>query len=637
MASIYDLKIFKLNRIRYEELWNDSIAWVKETYNATNEQFTMASPFAQLLSVTLHLGRMIFYYIEDSITGLNIKTAYRTDQIKGIARLSGHNAGRSISARGAIKLIYKDRGEQDLNNNILFIPNKIKILCSYTGLTYTVLFGADSAQITLVAGNYLNATVIQGAIKYQAATASGGELQSYNFTERNFAEVDEYFVNVYVNGELWDKVESLQDLGFNQKGCMVKTGMNGGIDVIFGNGVMGQMPPEGATIYVEYVISDGLSGNLPADLANNDDAFQIQGVGYLKDGTEISLNENFRVQCDTDIIFGLPGEDIQLTQLIAPHASRSFVLANEINYKYFFKRMNMFNTIEIVKGFSQRDINYMAHLNYDVYNSLYKQQFNDWQEAVSVYGQNADETKEIYNNLQNTLNKRNLAQQQIEDTHMADNTIYILLIPDISKRISSAANYFTCDESLFTLTEQEQANLINLIDNSGQRIITVENKILQPKMPRFSVNTQVKLWDGYNPKSVYSSCLQALSNYLIDFKRKDIIPVSDIVALFEAIEGIDSVKVWFDADVNNENIYTISGFYGIDEYGDIVLTRKYQNMNGNTREVNDILPLLRGGFTSPDGTVYSNQQSYDSLSAFNLSVIGYTHNTKLNLQNYKSL
>lgn len=30
MASIYDLKIFKLNRLKYEELWNDAIAWVKK-------------------------------------------------------------------------------------------------------------------------------------------------------------------------------------------------------------------------------------------------------------------------------------------------------------------------------------------------------------------------------------------------------------------------------------------------------------------------------------------------------------------------------------------------------------------------------------------------------------------------------
>lgn len=637
MASIYDIKIFKLNRLKYEQLWADAVNWVKQTYNATAEQFTMASPFAQLLSVILHLGRMIFYYIEDSITGLNMKTAYRDDQIKGLARLAGHNAGRAIAARGAIRITFYDTGDQDLNGKVCFIPNKTKIVSSYTGATYTILFGADTAQITMTAGNFVTATILQGTIKYQQATASGGGLQSYNFTERNYADIDEYYINVYVNGELWDKVDSLQDMGYNQQAVMVKTGITGGIDVIFGNGVMGAIPQQGSTIIVEYAVTDGAGGNLPKDIANNPEAFQIQGVGYMRDGSEVSLSDNFKITSDTDIIFGLPAEDIMLTQLIAPHTSRSYVLANEINYKYFFKRMNMFNTIEVIRGFSQKEINYMAQLNYDIYNTIYKSTFTEWQEAVSIYGETSDEAKAIYKSLQDALSHRNFAQQQIEDTHFADNTVYILLIPDLSKRISSSANYFNCDESLFTLTPDEQKNIINLIENSGQRIITVENKLLAPKTPRFAVNAQVKIWNGYNLQSIYTSCLHALSNYLIYFKRKDIIPISDIIALFEKIDGIDSIKVWFDADVNNQNIYCKKDFYGIDEYGDIVLTRDYQNINGNTKSVQDILPMIRGGFTSPDGTVYTDKQSLDSVSAFNLTLIEYTYNTRLSLENYKQL
>lgn len=637
MASIYDLKIFKLNRIKYEELWQDAQEWIRRNYNVTNEEFSMSSAFAQLLSVMLHLGRMIFYYIEDSITGLNIKTAYRPDQIRGLARLSGHNAGRAIAARGAVKIVYYDTGNIDLNGQICFIPNKTKLLCTINGATYTVLFGADSAQITLIPGNFIQATIIQGVIKYQQATSNGEPLQTYNFTERNYGDIDEYFINVYVNGKLWDKVESLLDMGYLQEACVVKTGINGGIDIIFGNGKMGKIPQTGAVIYVEYVVTDGAGGNLPKSLLNQDNYFEFTDIGYLRDGTEVSLKDNFKIFCDTNIIFGSAPENIVLTQLVAPHASRSFVLANDLNYRYFFKRMNMFSTIEIVRGYNSKELNYMAHLNYDVYNTMYKSTFNEWQEAVSVYGEQANETQSIYKELTEILNKRNFAQQQIEDTNLDDNTVYLLLIPDISKRISTSSNYFTCDESLFTLTEEEQNNIINLIDNSGQKIITVENKILQPKIARFSVNAQVKIWEGFNPKAIYASCLNALSNYLLYFNRKDIIPVSDIVALFEKIQGIDSVKVWFDADVENEAIYSKRGFFGIDEYGDIKLTREYQNVNGNTRDVRDILPLLRGGFTSPDGVVYSNDQNFESLSGFNLTIIEYTQNNNLTLENYKPI
>jgi hypothetical protein len=103
--------------------------------------------------------------------------------------------------------------------------------------------------------------------------------------------------------------------------------------------------------------------------------------------------------------------------------------------------------------------------------------------------------------------------------------------------------------------------------------------------------------------------------------------------LFEAVEGGDSVRVWFDADVENSEIYQQEKFYGIDELGDVVLTRSYTNANGMTRRVRDILPLFRGGFTSPEGVEYSDTQSLNYLSAFNLNVISYTKNTRLSTNN----
>jgi hypothetical protein len=96
-----------------------------------------------------------------------------------------------------------------------------------------------------------------------------------------------------------------------------------------------------------------------------------------------------------------------------------------------------------------------------------------------------------------------------------------------------------------------------------------------------------------------------LSDYLIAFNRKDIIPISDIIALFENVNGIDSVKASFDADINNQNIYG-SGNYGLDKYGDIILTRRIVNSFGQYQDVKDILPILRGGFMSVNGIEYSN-------------------------------
>jgi len=41
---------------------------------------------------------------------------------------------------------------------------------------------------------------------------------------------------------------------------------------------------------------------------------------------------------------------------------------------------------------------------------MYKNTFSDWQDAVSVYGEQSDQAKELYNNLQDILSKRNFAQ-----------------------------------------------------------------------------------------------------------------------------------------------------------------------------------------------------------------------------------
>lgn len=172
-----------------------------------------------------------------------------------------------------------------------------------------------------------------------------------------------------------------------------------------------------------------------------------------------------------------------------------------------------------------------------------------------------------------------------------------------------------------------------MIENSGQKIITMENRFLEPKIARFCINASMKIWEGYDKQSVYTDSLTKISNYLINRTRKDIIPVSDITAILEQVEGIDSVKVWFDADVDNALVYGVSDYYGIDEYGDVVLTRTYTNQTGNTRQVRDILPLFRGGFVSPSGTEYSENQSVEHLSAFNLSVSSYTQNTKLSMTN----
>ena len=616
-----EIKIFKLNRIKFAELYEDALAYIKATYKAVGQSFNTASPFGQLLQVVLHLGRMIFYYIEDSITGLNIRTAYRPDQVKGLAQLAGHDTARPIAARGACQIRYYDNGKYQLNGQVCYIPNKSTVVNKRNGLTYTVFFGADNGKITMNSGNVLEANLIQGEIKLQTATGSGDPLQSYNFAERNYQEVDQYYLNVYVNGEPWEIHKSILDLGFNQKGCIVRTGINAGIDVFFGNGDMGAIPDEGSNIVVEYLVTSGETANISKGYSTEND-WEFDGNGILQNGDTIPLKDSFKLSLTTDIIFGTYGEDLALTQLIAPHTSRSYVLASETNYKYFFQRMNMFSDIEIQRGSFTVNGESVMKLAADRAKDEYKELHKIYLNAVQTWGNNSEQAIAAAKNEEKAMQLLQYTETKLNDNTYRDNTVYIFLVPDIKKRIASSSNYFNCDESLFILSEDEQANIINLINASGQRIITVENRIVQPKIARFAVNVEVKIWDNYDEEEVYSAGLNKLSEYFLNRTRKDMIPISDIISIFENdVPGVDSVRVSFAADIKNTEIYGKRNgkpFDGIDEFGDIILTRTITDHNGQFITVKDILPLIRGGFTDKNGIEYSAEQNQYSMSAYNI-------------------
>ena len=46
--------IFKSNRIRFSELYQDSINFLSTTYGEAGQYFTMASPMGQLLQIMLN-------------------------------------------------------------------------------------------------------------------------------------------------------------------------------------------------------------------------------------------------------------------------------------------------------------------------------------------------------------------------------------------------------------------------------------------------------------------------------------------------------------------------------------------------------------------------------------------------------
>lgn len=629
MAKL-ELNIFSKTRLKFNELYEDALNHLRSIYGNVNQYFTNSSPFGQLLRVTLHLGRLIFAYIEDSITELNIKTATREQSVLGLARLTGHNPSRGMAARGTIKLTYNNSGKY--LNQYITIPNYTKIKNNTNGLQYLVVLPSDNMKF--LANNsqsYNNIAIIQGELKYQQATGTGEALQSFNFAVNNNTSgyIDNYFVNIYVNGERWLNVESILDMGFDEKSCIIKTGQSGGVDVFFGSGTNGAIPPTGSVILFEYILTQGRAGNTNEIYQSGNNVWEfINGVGYLSDGSEINLGEIINISNDKPILFGTSGESLLMTRLLAPHASRSFVLANKINYEYFLRKLNMFSVIDVINGFNNTD-DIAFEVNYANALATYNTIKTDYVTNLNLYGSNSQRTKEKANELKHASELLKVAKINLDNSKLNDNTIYLFLIPDITIRMNDTDNYFTCKESAFQLSDNEKSGILDLIKTSGQQILTVDTEIISPKCPRFAINCFIQIWENYDFDIIKSKIISAISDYLINNTRRDRIPVSDLIAVTEKIEGVDSISIMFDADANNANIYGTDNF-GIDDFGDIILQRTVKNSKNTSIQINDILPLFRGNWMNSDGVEYSDNLFDDNLHCINVSLRGISKMDSIN-------
>jgi hypothetical protein len=611
-----DFKIFKANRLKYNEMYDDVNDYIRSIYKTNNQEFSISSPFAQIINVVLHLGRMILYYIETSITELNIATAFHERSVRGLATLTGHTPSSGIAARGALYMTYKNNS--DYAGQTIRINNFTRIRNTSNGLNYLAVFPGKHMRLTVGAhDSKIEIPIIQGEIKYQQATGTGYALQSFNFANKSNEIVDNFFVNIYVNGEQWTPVVSLLDMGYNQKACIVKTSFNGGIDVFFGTGNSGAVPEQGASILCEYIVTAGPLGNI---LETDDDNYwTFDESGYDIEGDMVDLNEIYSLSSASEVLFGVEKENIDITRQLAPNVSRSFVLANALNYKYFLSRLNMFSIIDAFSGFntvedSKIEKQYLSAKN------QYEYAKESYMAQVNLTGKDSDDAKVLYEEMLDKQNEYDILKQKYDDSKLDDNIVYLYLLPDISKRINAGENYFTCSKDRFLLTEDEKQGIINLIDDSGQKIITVENKILDPVFVNFAINIFVQMWGNYNFNAVKSSIITTLSNYFIRNVRRDRIPLSDLIRIVEAVPGVDSVSIFFDADKNNSYYYG-EGNYGIDEYGDIVLSRLVSDKLGNIIEVNDLQPMFRGGFTSAQGIEYGTSLD-DLVGPINITLRG---------------
>lgn len=550
------MNIFKKNNILINGLLNDTFSFLQDTYNQTTNLFTVASAWGQILFVLQNLSQMILYFIEDSITELNIEQATRDYSVRSLARIAGYDPGRASTAQGEVTLSW-NRRESDIGGSAVIINNYAQIRCQENGKLYSLVFGSSRVTIQLSGSpSPLRVKIAQGDFISSVVTGTGNALQSFNLPSSSGAYLDQFYVDVYVNEEKWRRYDSLYDIPLNGKGFIVRTGIQEGLDVYFGNSNFGMVPQRGSRIRIEYIQTSGGSGNA-VSTKEKPLTYKFVSSGTDLFGSEVDLNNYIAVLNSIDPSFGTNPETTNLIRLVAPKTSRSFVFANAQNYEVFLNKLGIFSQIQ---AFSTFDDDYLDD----------------------------------------------------------DNVIYIFLVPDITLNISSNEDYFDVPVSDFLLTTNQKNKVINLIEDSGSMIATTVVRIVEPEIKRFVANTVITMFEGYDPETIRQAIRKKVSEYMLNLKRRDFIPKSDMIALVESVEGVDSVSFYFVGEENEKNQTLLRSLtnvseaqlqqqVGLNEFGDIVIGR------------NDLV-VLRGGWTDRNGTNYQQSIVQGKPGALNVSI-----------------
>ena len=82
------MDLLQKNKAKIADLLSQTFDLIQARYSMSEQLFTVASVWGQIIFVLENLSQLILFFIEDSITELNINQATRESSIYGLATLS---------------------------------------------------------------------------------------------------------------------------------------------------------------------------------------------------------------------------------------------------------------------------------------------------------------------------------------------------------------------------------------------------------------------------------------------------------------------------------------------------------------------------------------------------------------------
>jgi hypothetical protein len=479
--------------ISFTGLKTEIEAYLKAEYNKAGMLFSAASPYGQILSVVENLHQLSVLYLKNTINQFDLGIANNTNErvIKNTAILAGHIPFRAISSSGTLELVLKQSALKDLKDTKITIPNKLTMKNSTNSLFYSSNLGKDRADYDLSKQTVIQIPIIQGKWETQRFTGTGDSLQTYVVDDKGDKEIENFQIDVQVNGQYWTIKKHLYDLLPGENACVVRTGFNFGVDIIFGNGGFGGIPPLASEIRVRYLSTNGSVGNIYRRTIND---WKIIDDIFDSSGETISIEKTFDINILTDINFGSDREDYRFTRALLPIASNNFVLALPQQYAYELKKLGVFTYVNA----TEKNGTISIYLVPDI--KLFKRENEDY-----------------FN-----IPIRNNTQGSVTTT------------------------------SAFELDSYERSKIVNYLKSSGVIQLTKKFIVRSPNLSFYAMRISVIKYSDAMDDAIRSQIRSVVSEYMLNFNKLDRIPRSDMIKLISNLRDVHSVTVSFVCRKNEE-------------------------------------------------------------------------------------
>jgi len=259
--------------IRFSSIKNEIENFLKAEYNKASILFSNASPYGQILGVLENLHQLSFLYLKNSINALDVTAPNNNNAriIKNAAISAGHIPGRAISSTGTLRFSVKTDIdlEKELPGGKITFYNRLTIKNKTNSLLYSFNIGTEKVTHKITPNYKFFVPIIQGKWENKFYSGTGEPLQTLSSNEAGQKEIENFNVEVLVNGDMWTLKKSIYDMIPEEQAVVVRTGFDGGVDMIFGNGGFGMMPPIGSAIRFSYLQTEGSIRNILRRTLNN--------------------------------------------------------------------------------------------------------------------------------------------------------------------------------------------------------------------------------------------------------------------------------------------------------------------------------------------------------------------------------